>query len=385
MTSKRRAGNTTQAHRVQKPVRSHAAVKRPRKTVAVKRLSLSQKRLPSKKAKKANRRKLPEVKNVSKARTAIYQPEPPESYDYAIIRNMLLHNESAEAHVSAEAIIFSKLMIYLSMPVGEQYRSGFRLGKLYYGQAISKTPKWYEDSIPELAKFFQRLGYAAKYQISRSGNPAITLKPKSNIKLGFNVHSFEAGIISGFLSHAKNAYVAMHESECTCNGAEECVFEHGQINEIAIDKKALMKNYARHLAASHIKRPDNGNFSRLYNAMILSEAKHVRGSIPEMRSLGEYVNKEFGFDGPDSKSPVRMISEIMRSVSASSNSEYSASGIKFTFDPMNSDSRYMDSLRQFTSGLTNDKAKTSISLSDTGLSYVLAISFDAKLLKLKNK
>ena len=104
-----------------------------------------------------------------------------------------------------------------------------------------------------------------------------------------------------------------------------------------------------------------------------------------MRSLGEYVNKEFGFDGSDSKSPVRMISEIMRSVSASSNSEYSASGIKFTFDPMNSDSRYMDSLIQFTSGLTNDKAKTSINLSDTGLSYVLAIDFDAKLLKLKNK
>ena len=363
-----------------------AEAKKPKKTSVAKSVSKARRSSSTKNALKTSKASLPSVKRKEEPKPVDYQPEPPDSYNHAIIKDLLSPHYNSEANVPAEAIIFSKLMVYLSMPASEQYRSGFRLGKLYYSQAAgSSRPKWYEDSIPELTKFFQKLGYAAKYRISRSGNPIITLKSTASIKLGFNAHSFEAGIISGFLSDAKNAYMAMHESECECNGAEECVFEHGQKAEIAIDRIALMRNFAKHLAVSHIKKSGHGDFSWLYNAMILSTAKHVRGPIQEMHRLGEYASKEFGFGGSDPRNPVRMISEIMRSVSASSNSEYNGSAVKFTFDPMNSDSRYMDSLSQFASGLTNGAAKISVNLSDTGLSYALAISFDAKLLKLKNK
>ncbi len=383
---KKRKRQIHQAH-AKNPSTSSAADKNPRKAGATKiaKSKVQKRSLSTKKVQKAGKVKLPRAKREVEPQVANYTPEPPDSYNHAIIKNLLAQRSGDESVVSSEAIMFSKLIMYLSMPASEQYRSGFRLGKLYYSQAVSSRPKWYEDSIPELAKFFQKLGYAAKYGISRHGSPTITLKSNSSIKLGFNVHSFEAGIISGFLSSARNSYMAMHESECACNGAEECVFEPGQKDEYIINKNTLMRNFAKHLATSHIKKREHGDFSWIYNAIILSTVKHVRGPIPEMRLLGEYANKEFGFDESNSGNPVRMISEIMRSVSASSNSEYDKSAIKFTFDPLNSDSRYMDSLEKFASGLTSGAAKISINLSNTGLSYDLVISFGAKLLKLKNK
>ncbi|MEM0201646.1 MAG: hypothetical protein QXR73_00515 [Candidatus Micrarchaeaceae archaeon] len=339
-----------------------------------------------KKALKTKKRKFAAKKTSAKAQAVNYSPEPPDSYNHAIIRDLLSQRVANENNpVSAEAIMFSKIIMFLSMPPKEQYRSGFRLGKLYYSQAVVSRPKWYEDSIPELTKFFQKLGYMVKYQISGSRNPTIILKSASNANLGFKMHLFEAGIMSGFLSGATNAYMAMHESECACDGADECIFESGKKGEISVGKTSLIRNFAKHLATSHIKNSEHGDFSWLYNAMLLSATKHVRGAIPEMHKLGEYASKEFGFDKYNLGNPVRMISEIMRSVSASSSSEFKGYRIKFTFDPLNSDSRYMDSLSQFASGLTNGTAKISVNLSDTGLSYTLAISFGAKLLKLKNK
>ncbi len=378
-----------QIHRAhaKKPGKASTADKNPRKAEIAKiaKSKMQRRRQPIKKASKAGKVKLPRAKGKVEPPPANYAPGPPDSYNHAIIKNLLAQSVGDESLVSSEAIMFSKLIMYLSMHASEQYRSGFRLGKLYYSQAVSSRPKWYEDSIPELAKFFQKLGYAAKYKISKYGSPVVTLKSNPSIKLGFNAHSFEAGIISGFLSSARNSYIAMHESECACNGAEECVFETGQKGASAIDKNALMRNFAKHLAASHIKKRERGDFSWIYNAIIISTVKHVRGPIPEMRTLGEYANKEFGFDMRHSRNPERMILEIMRTVSASTDFEYNGSGIKFIFDPLNSDSRYMDSLERFASGLTNGTAKISINLSNTGLSYNLAISFDAKLLKLKNK
>jgi predicted hydrocarbon binding protein len=384
--SERKKKRQIRSTNTKKSSKASAAAKNHGKAAVVKaRKSKAHLHIRAKKARKANKEKQPSVKRKEETQVLVYIPETPDSYNHAIIKDLLTSRSSEESLVSSEAIMFSKLIMYLSMPSGEQYKSGFRLGKLYYGQAVSRRPKWYEDSIPELAKFFQKLGYATEYVISRHGNPVLTLKSNASFKLGFNMHSFEAGIISGFLSSARNSYVAMHESECACNGAEECVFETGQRGEPPIDRNALMRNFAKHLAASHIKKRELGDFSWLYNAIIISTVKHIRGSIPEMHTLGEYASKEFGFDALDSRTPVRMILEIMRKVSASSNSEYNGSGIKFMFDPLNSDSRYMDSLEKFASGLTDGAAKITISLSDSGLSYALGISFGAKLLKLKNK
>ncbi|MEM0154229.1 MAG: hypothetical protein QW814_00120 [Methanothrix sp.] len=339
-----------------------------------------------KKSQKTKKRKLPVKKREAKTLAVNYQPEPPDSYNHAIIRDLLSQHVANETNpVSAEAIIFSKIIMHLSMPPNEQYKSGFRLGKLYYNQAVISRPKWYEDLIPELTKLFQKLGYMAKYQISGSRNPSIILKSSANANLGLKMHSFEAGIMSGFLSGAKNAYMAMYESECACDGADECIFELGRKEGTSTDKNSLIRNFARHLATSHTKNGEHRDFSLLYNAMLLSTVKHVRGTMPEMHKLGEYSSKEFGLDKYNLGNSMRMISEIMRSVSASSSFESKGHEIKLTFDSLNSDSRYMDSLSQFASGLTNGAAKISVNLSDTGLSYALGISFDAKLLKLKNK
>jgi predicted hydrocarbon binding protein len=328
---------------------------------------------------KAHKIKKPE------AQAPMFYPGTPDSYYHMLIKSLESDENLNQKKVSAESIMFSKLIVFSTINDVEQYKAGLRIGKLYYSELYKpKGHKWYEDSIPTLISLLQRFGYKATYIVSERGNPVIRLKSSHEIYLGYNVHTFESGIISGFLSIAKGSYVHMYEHECSCNGYDECIFDVGMQPMNRQDIETIAKRFASHMHGSHINTSGNKDFSAVYNAVILAPIKHSKVQYNILRSFGEYLNTEFLLS-ESVKLPERMVTEIIRKVAAYSNFEESGSGISITFDPLNSDSSYMESLSQFIKGLTGDIATVSTGLSGKGLSYELKVSFGAKLLKLKNK
>jgi len=318
-----------------------------------------------------------------------HQNAVPDSYIHAIMAGLKYDTEQQEKNVCLESMIFSKLLVHSIIPASEQYKSGFRIGRIYYNQIASIAPgrafRWYEDSLPALSDLFKHFGYAFQYRIARNGDFTIILKDSKQIKLGFNMHQFEAGIISGFLSSAKNSYVPIGEKECSLNGNDECVFDQRRENQRNINIDLALKNFAAHLHAVHMHGRFPGEFSSLYNALILSSAKHVRSNGNSMHRLGEYVANKFDINAQNAAKHAKLIFWIMNSVAASKAIRYPDSGIEIAFDLLNSDSNYINSLEQFAKGLSSESANVSIRLSDAGLYYVLSMDLGAKLLKLKNK
>ena len=120
-----------------------------------------------------------------------FYPDAPESYYHALVKTLSSEVQPREGSVSAESIMFSKLLALSAIRDEEQYKAGFRIGKLYYAKAYKPAKyKWYEDAIPILMSLLQHLGYKATYRMSSLGNPIITLKQSHSIYLGYDMHSF---------------------------------------------------------------------------------------------------------------------------------------------------------------------------------------------------
>jgi len=318
---------------------------------------------------------------------AVQTYEIPDSYYHALVKGIESDLVSAENSVTLESVIFTKLLAFSKLGKKEQYNSGFRIGKLYFS-SLNHAPygRWYKESIPALVSFFAKLGYFAAYRNSPSGNPTIKLSAGEALKFGFNMHEFESGIISGFLSRAKGSYVGISEMECSLNGSEECVFVEGNPKPSVIEVSTIAKRFSQHLTESYIKKlGSRGKFSPFYNAMMLASMKHVKAPTDVMTSLGNYTRIAFDFPNMPERLQIRSTEQLVRIISVASKSDESPKSMKLWFDAINSDSNYLDSISRFVTGLTNGNAKISRSISDSGLGYSLELGFDAKLLKLKNK
>jgi predicted hydrocarbon binding protein len=159
------------------------------------------------------------VKEVSKG----YETALP-SYEELLLRSML---ESGSGRMVTEyATLFSSALTSLSKGMRElHYKSGMPIGRaLYRIYERKKNYRWYEESVLDLVEFFERAGYKRiTYRVFPEG-VEITLHRLGGPHLGTNVHAFEAGIMSGYLTAAKHDFVHVNELLCTNNSAEFCRF-----------------------------------------------------------------------------------------------------------------------------------------------------------------
>jgi predicted hydrocarbon binding protein len=146
------------------------------------------------------------------------------SYEEVLLNSIISKGRPNE--IPECALIFNSVLSGLTPAMRNlHYKSGISAGRLLYRiYQRERRYTWYEESVADLVRFFENAGFS---RVSYSIMPErISIKfhncDRSN--LGANLHTFEAGMVSGFLTAGKAQQVQMAEVSCSSNGSEFCHF-----------------------------------------------------------------------------------------------------------------------------------------------------------------
>lgn len=213
------------------------------------------------------------------------------------INSALLKSSMADActgDVGAALALRHMLSARSAEAIGASYRSGFSHGRSLYGiVSVQKPGRMDGEYMALLAQFLESVGACG---VSVGTSPeGVVLRlhgTGARLELGANVHHFEAGIISGFLSAMTRRHVAVQETECRDNGAMSCSFAtrryHGSAAHSLVPDAAI-ERFAVHIARSTSPGARGAVASSAYCAMLSSplagDAAHA-GAARAMRLLG---------------------------------------------------------------------------------------------------
>ena len=128
--------------------------------------------------------------------------------------------------VAEYATLFNSVLSNLSEGMRDlRYRSGISIGRVLYGlYDRRRNYRWYEESVHDFVSFLERAGYQKVTYRVFPDQIEVMIHHKSGMQLGTNMHAFEAGMMSGFLTAAKTRKVHVNETLCSHNGSEFCRF-----------------------------------------------------------------------------------------------------------------------------------------------------------------
>jgi predicted hydrocarbon binding protein len=146
------------------------------------------------------------------------------NYEELLLESMI--NFGHMHTVTPYATLFNSVLSNLSQGLCDQYyKSGVQIGRALYKLCEArKKYSWYEESVSDLVNFFEKAGYKRITYNVFPDKIEITLHHGCGMRLGANVHVFESGIMSGFLTAGRRGLIHMKEVLCTDNGAEFCRF-----------------------------------------------------------------------------------------------------------------------------------------------------------------
>ncbi len=315
---------------------------------------------------------------------SLEQNQVPFSYKDAVIKGILTSN-SAEYGTNEESILLSHLLVNLESGPNEVYKSGVTAGKLaYYSLFGNSKPKWYEDALPKLIAFFESAGYKKiSYDALGVSGPVLRIGDSKGIQLGANIHYFEAGIISGFISSARGEYVPITESECRNNGFYQCKFivSRPKFKKLR-EKSAIQKLVGGAIASSSTKK----QFSSLYNAMIFAPLPHNARSEARIFRIGSIAKNQFMEKSKGLLSEEEMLGKSLEMfVSCKIGYDKNNNIAEISFDPWNSNNVYISQVKSFIEGFIGVCGILKLATSESGLSYSLKLIKPVKLLKANNK
>jgi predicted hydrocarbon binding protein len=145
------------------------------------------------------------------------------SYERALAKSVLDHDLPLEGE---DAVTLSAAMSSLTTSLKRlSYNYGMTVGRSVYRLFDERRHyHWYGDSIQDLVLFFEKLGYSYILYKILTDNVEIVIHRKGRTDLGCNIHSFDAGVMAGFLGAARGDFIRVSERECCNNGAEACRF-----------------------------------------------------------------------------------------------------------------------------------------------------------------
>lgn len=228
----------------------------------------------------------------------IYVPpiQEPMSYEEVVIRNIV--NNSKGNNVADEAYALTSTLSSLSASLKElQYRKGVAIGKLLYKvKSSTKNYMFPEESVADLVGFFQSAGHKHVTYAAYPENIHIKMHDKRGPNVGASLHTFEAGIISGFLSSALKHYVDIKERSCINDDGPYCMFTVGRGEErlhrgaspAALDQLANHIAYSVRFTKSRRAIMKNGYYM-LESALLFDDAY-----TESIKSLASYVGRNVG-------------------------------------------------------------------------------------------
>ncbi|MGC8478548.1 MAG: V4R domain-containing protein [Candidatus Micrarchaeia archaeon] len=309
------------------------------------------------------------------------------SYKEAILYSILNANSKA-SKTYEHAATFSRVLLSLTRSTKMLgYSFGEETGKeLYKIVSEGKNYYWYEESIPELVSFLEKAtGYPVSYQFLHNGL-RIRLHSRNALGLGTNIHSFEAGIISGFVTAASRQPVKIREIACTSNGADYCEFipsAYSSEQEKEIEMEDAVYKFAKHIAPAIKGQQAQNNFVPLvYHALLMQPLLDSR-YVEALDIISGYAGLKVAESLFDDKHP--NISKIRDYLSKSatllnfgaprlkSTGKHDNLNMEFVFKPEISKKEYVEMSLAFINGIVSkaSNSKVSFEMKGDGEGYIL--------------
>ncbi|MDE1856753.1 MAG: 4-vinyl reductase [Candidatus Micrarchaeota archaeon] len=177
---------------------------------------------------------------------------------YSSLEEILAHrivSRQVSSRVHEESAILASILSSASPSMRKiSYRSGIRVGRLVYAisKGQSKQHAWEYQYLGRLVDFFRNIGYP-NTTYSVLPNMLIIDVKRSRANLGANLHVFEAGIISGFLTAATGRQVNAAEESCCYNGSDSCRFvTSGAQQKESSDEGVVMSGFGALVAKNAV-------------------------------------------------------------------------------------------------------------------------------------
>ena len=237
--------------------------------------------------------------------------EIPLSYEETLLEDII---RGSNGGVSRQVYALTGALASLTPKLRDVYFShGFRVGEILYRSAKQNAAT---TMLPMLVEFFGNAGYSNISYRPRGGSYEFEIADAPRMKLGVNMHSFEAGIISGFMSKEYRRITTFTESKCRSNGSDSCTFAEGMgMGEKRLDSDEWIREFSDYVIGSMDNErhgPINYEYyylaseSLLHNeyAKGISDIAYVAGS-----GLGRRLKEEHEGIGDDART--RRLKELI--------------------------------------------------------------------------
>ncbi len=220
------------------------------------------------------------------------------SYNSALVYDIALGAGPGKNRVPEEALLLNHLLLNLTPSSSTlAYRSGLSVGSTLYEIELEAHPRpTYGEYAPYLVEFLERAGYRVTYSIFP--DQFVFRLHGAGVYLGARIHTFEAGIIAGFLSAAKHAYISVAEQECRNAGARECTFTTStSATRMSMSRDSISRFVGHMQDIASRGASQGGAFSQSYHALVSSMVLD-NVSMDTLKGLMEYMGSSLrtGFD-----------------------------------------------------------------------------------------
>ncbi len=283
--------------------------------------------------------------------------------------DLMIHNimsGASSGNVNRLSMELVSALVSLSdETVDLDYKHGISIGrKLFRMMSYGKSYSWYGESVPDLMSFMEAAGYGTITYKMLPFSTSIKIH-QSPHDVGAKLHTFESGLMSGFLTAAKGQLVHVNEEKCASNGSEHCDF-------VTSDSKA---NSEQHMSAESMyaalqnSPAAQQSISREYYALATSgiSQEHIARLGDRAFGLGSAIGSMIAAErkGPD---VAKSVIDVIRTAypGAVSVKRVSPSNVRVSFDLLSSRKGVIELMRRFIDGVVS--AAFGVERSDEGIS-----------------
>ncbi len=281
----------------------------------------------------------------------------------------IVNGENLE-QVSENTILFPALLSNLTPSLSDvSRRNGMYVGRQLYSMLKSSNKYiMYEESVADLVRFFEHSGYTRITYNIFPDRIDLHMYDNSHEYIGIDLHSFEAGLISGFLTAAKKQYVDVTEHECSNNGSEYCRFTslHDPYRQQSQrDAKASILRFVDHVTkrTEQLEKKQLVRIAPEYYMLAMSTVLD-RPYQEEIQHVASYIGSEIGMRlftserTRTSRSAISRIERVMNLLNLGKTTVRSLYPVKIeiSFDKLHSKHEFVELAIAFINGLLKNHA-----------------------------
>jgi predicted hydrocarbon binding protein len=300
--------------------------------------------------------------------------KPGIEYSEAVISNIIANGGASKHTVPDEALLFGATVSALGSNINDMhYKAGMSVGKsLYKVSSAANSYSSTEESVDGLVSFLKAAGHKNTTYQAFPDKVEITMHRDGAPKIGANLHSFEAGVMSGYLSASERRHVPVSEVACAHNGSDRCRFATVSFNRKPVpDSRKALSALAEHIAensrtANYYSR-SHGEVSHVYHSLsapLLGDREYSE----QMKSIAGYLGNEVGgklFNSYNKNRHGNHVVDIAHTIRLLNFGNPIVESIlpfhmSVAFDELNSKKEFVDVAMSFIDGLIMSGLRTSV-------------------------